>query len=415
MENKNINEAPKSKATPGIPDAEFTKMKLSKTPKTFAPNRVSFPVIEKKLETMYKFAADSKISQSQLQQVKIMLDNFLQGQDLNLNFQFGQPSKINELVVRGLINIYANSNDITMQVRAKDTVSKMLNPILNEVLAKRIIETYNASKFAKYPVKKITETVKWALEKSFEMYFNHLWDKFLKTNVGPNNTYIAGNLIALVYTQLTGGGGKMKGSWFANYYNDYMDNPAKFTPQKPENPSTTNLDRSNHTVSDVIKYIYSVGGKFNPEIPNKFNKANGEIVEYLKKELKNPIYWKIFQYTIGDKLDPEEIVDIDSEYFSDTSKATGAFKDLAKVKRAANTIDMIYKNYKLNLPPFSTWKMSDFSKGPSDRGELKRDPSEFGVDKKGNLAKISYDKYGDSTTTTLKEVRLFIREILNNL
>lgn len=423
--NKQINEGPfksepkldKTAAKPesNIPDSDFAKMKLSKKPKTFSSNRVSFPEIESKLETMYNVAADSKISQAQLQQVKIMLDNFLQGQDLNLNFQFGQPSKINELVVRGLINIYANSTDINMQVRAKEAVSKMLNPLLNEVLAKRIIETYNGSQFAKYPVTKITDAVKWALEKSFEMYFTHLWEKFLKTNVGPNNTFIAGNLIALVYTQQTGSGGKLRGSWFADYYNNFMDNPAKFTPQKAQNPSAANLDKSSQTVSDIIKYVYSVGGKFDPELPNRFNMANRDIVDYLKKELKNPIYWKIFQYIVGDKLDAEEIVDIDGDYFSDGSKVTGAFKDLAKVKRATDVIDMIYKNHKLKLPPFSSWKTSDFIKSPSSRGELKPEPAEFGVDDSGNLSKISYDKFGDKKITSLKEVRLFIREILNNI
>lgn len=421
--NKPINESPfksgpkldktTTRQATSIPDADFTNLGLSKIPKTVSSTRTPFPEIEKKLDLMFSHA--SGVNQTQIQQAKMLLENFLQGKDVFTKFQFGQPSKVNELLVRGLMNIYITSKDISTQVRAKDTVSRLLNPLFNEVLAKRIIETYNSSKYAKYPVTKLTDVVKWALEKSFEMYFNHKWEQFLAKNIGPKNTFIAGNFIGLMYTVLTGSGGTRGGSWFADYYNSYNDNPEKFTQKKAVNPSDkTNIDRSSHTVSDIIKHVYNPGGKFNPAVADNFNKANDEIIDYLQKNVKNPLHAKVFEYIVKDKLDSEEIMDIDPN-FDTAAKITGAFRDLSVAnKKASAVIDMIYKNYKLTLPSFSTWKTSDFNKTASDRGELEKDynSSEVGRDDKGKLSKVTYDKFGEKSYSPLNELRLMVRNLL---
>ncbi len=379
---------------------------------TAGRDRIPHPELEKKLKTMYSYAVG--ITPANLQQVKVALDDFLQGQDINVRFAFGQPhSKINELILRGLINIYANSKDISLQVRAKKAIKDSLNPLLNPQLAIKIIEIYNKSKFNKFPIKKIDNTVNSILEKGFEMYFDYLWDIWLKNNVGPNNTFITGNFIGFIYDTLTGKNGTRKNGWFGPYYNGIKANPEKFQQTKAQDPTKVKLDRSNHTVSDVIKYIYGVGGKFNPNRLDAFNNANQEILNFLRKNIPNPLSAKIFQYVVIDKLDNEEIVSIDKKNFPNTAKASGAFIDsLIKNKKVISAIDSVYKNYKLDLPSFSKWKSSDLNKASSDRGELTADAPEIGRDSKGNIAKIKYDKLGDKTITPLSELRLMIRNLL---
>lgn len=379
---------------------------------TSGRDRIPYPELEKKLNKMYSHA--SGYAPENLRIVKVMLDDFLQGQDINVRFAFGQPhSKINELVIRGLINIYTNAKDTGLQVRAKQTIKEALNPLLNPQLALKIIDVYNKSKYNKYPVKKIDNTVNSILEKGFEMYFDYLWDIWMKNNIGPDNTFITGNFIGFIYDTLTGKNGTRKNGWFGPYYNDFKKNPEKFQPTKAIDPAKVKLDRSEHTISDVIKYIYNPGGKVNLNRIDMFEKANKDIVNYLKKNVQNPLSWKVFQYVVMNKLDSEEIVDIDKKYFPNTAKATGAFTDLAgKNKKAAEAIDMIYKNYKLALPKFSTWKSSDLNKSSSDRGELQADAPELGRDEKGNLAKIKYNKMGDKTISPLQELRLMIRNLL---
>lgn len=380
---------------------------------TSGRDRIPYPEIEKRLNKMYSHA--SGISPANLQTVKVALDNFLQGKDINVRFAFGQPhSKINELIIRGLMNIYVNTKDISLQIRAKKTIKDALNPLLNPQLALKIIETYNLSKYNKYPVKKIDGTVNSILEKGFEMNFDYLWDEWMKKNIGPDNTFITGSFIGLVYNALTGQYGTRKNGWFGPYYNGIKDNPEKYQQTKAQDPSTVKLDRSEHTISDVIKYIYNPGGKVDLNRIDAFNKANKDIVDYLKKNVQNPKSYKVFQYVVGDKLDSEEIVDIDKKMFPTTASVTGAFTDLAaKNKKASGVIDTIYKNYKLNLPSFSTWKSSDLNKAPSDRGELKADGPEIGRDDKGKLSKIKYDKFGEKTYSPLQELRLFIRKLLS--
>jgi hypothetical protein len=232
--------------------------------------------------------------------------------------------------------------------------------------------------------------------------------------VGPDNTFITGNFIGFIYDTLTGKKGTRKNGWFGPYYNGLKDNPEKYQQTKAQDPSTLKIDRSEHTISDVIKYIYNPGGKVDLNRIDAFNKANKDIVYYLKSNVKNPASWKVFQYVISDKLDSDEIVDIDNKIFPNAAKVTGAFRDLAVAnKKATGVIDMIYKNYKLNLPAFSSWKTSDLNKSPLDRGELKADSPEVGRDDKGELSKIKYDKFGDKTYSPLQELRLFIRKLLS--
>ena len=378
---------------------------------TSGRDRIPYPEIEKRLEKMYSHA--SGISPANLQTVKVALDNFLQGRDINLRFAFGPQGKINELIIRGLLNIYINSKDVSLQIRAKQAIKDSLNPLLNPQLALKIIDTYNNSKYNKFPVKKIDSTVNSILEKGFEMYFDYLWDIWLKNNIGPDNTFITGNFIGFIYDTLTGKNGSRKNGWFGPYYNEFKSNPDKYQQQKAQDPSSIKLDRSEHTVSDVIKYIYNPGGKIDLKRVDAFNKANKDIIDYLQKNVKNPASWKVFQYVVDDKLDSEEIIDIDNDTFPNNAKVTGAFRDLAVAnKKASGVVDMIYKNYKLNLPPFSSWKTSDLNKASSDRGELKADSPEIGRDEKGNLAKIKYDKFGEKTFTKLQELRMFIRKSL---
>jgi hypothetical protein len=74
-------------------------------------------------------------------------------------------------------------------------------------------------------------------------------------------------------------------------------------------------------------------------------------------------------------------------------------------------IDSIYKKYDLELPSFKTWKPSDLNKGPSDRGVLQKHPTEFDLSPDGP-AKVKYDAYGNKTLVPLEEVRILIRNIL---
>ena len=378
---------------------------------TLGRDRKSYPIIEKKLNLMYSHAGN--FSPANLQIVKVAIDNFLQGNEINLRYAVGQPySKNNELIIRGLMNIYINSDDIALQVRAKKTIKDALNPLLNPQLAIKIIETYNNSKFNKFPVRKIDTTVNWALEKSFEMYFDYLWDMWMKKNIGPNNTFITGNFIGLIYNFLTGVNGTRTTGWFGQYYNDVKQNPEKFQQKKAEDPSQVKLDRSSHNLSDIIKYIYNPGGQFDAKRPDAFNKANQEILAYLKANVKNPFAAKVFEYIVMDKLDPEEILDMDRD-FKNGANISGSFRDLAVAnKKASQMIDSIYKKNGLKLPPFSTWKTSDFNKAPSDRGQLKADKPEVGVDAKGKLSKIKYNNFGDKTFSPLEEMRLFVRDFL---
>lgn len=334
-------------------------------------NPVNPPInpLEKKLQLVYSHA--SGISDAYLNNAKEILDNFLQGQTIDLKFTFGPESKRNDLILRGLMTIYANASDFKTKLRAKDTVKKYFNPLSNPILASKIIETYNNSKFNEFPIKQIDKTVSWALLKGLELNFGTIWDLWIRRNVGPQNSYIAPGIIALMYSVLTGMQGTRNATWFAQYYNDYKKNPDRFTPQKAQDPSKIKLDRSNHTVSDIIKYIYNPGGTFNPKIADAFSKANTEILSALKNSIKNPLSWKVFEYVVMNKLDSEEIVGADKKHFPNIAKVTGAFRDLAVMnKKASKFIDFIYKKHKLALPPFSTWKTSDLNKAPSDRGEL---------------------------------------------
>lgn len=382
---------------------------------TSGRDRIPYPEIESRLNKMYSYA--SGITPANLQSIKNTLDEFLQGKDINVRFAFGNPhSKMNELILRGLMNIYANAQDIGLQVRAKKVVKDSLNPLLNPQLALRIIEIYNKSKYNKYTVTKIDNTVNYILEKGFEMTFDYLWDHWMEKNIGPNNTFIAGNFIGLIYNSLTGQNGTRNNGWFGIYYNGIKDNPEKFQQGKAEDPTKVKLDRSNHTVSDIIQYIYNPGGKVNLKRIDAFNKANKDILAYLSddKNVKGDLGWKVFEYIVIKKLDSDEIVELDKQYFPTSAKVTGAFRNLAVAnKKASETIDRIYKNHRLDLPSFSTWKSSDINKEPSDRGELKADAPEIGRDEKGNLVKIKYDKFGEKTFVPLQELRLMIRNLLS--
>lgn len=384
----------------------------ARRPRSFSSARHEFPELDSKLDFM--FSHISEITEKNKQDARVLLDNFLQGQSINLRFSFGPTGKAHNVIIRGLMTIYANSPDLNLQLRAKEEVRNSLNPLINPQLAIKIIETYNKSKFNKFPIKKIDETVNYALEKGFELNFNTLWDLWIKKNIGPDNTYIAGNFVGLVYQSLTGMNGTRERTWFAQYYNDYKENPDRFTQPKAIDPSKIKLDRSNHTISDIIKYIYSIGNPkgFNSKRADNFAKANNDILNYLQDNVKNPLSWKIFKYVVINKLDSEEIMDLDSD-FDTAAKVSGSFNDLSKKnKNAINAIDNIYKNYKLDLPSFSIWKSSDLNKAPSDRGELEAGQSEIGRDDKGNLSKINYDKRGDKTFIPLQELRLIIRRIM---
>lgn len=370
--------------------------------------RTDLANVQKKLNIMY-----SKTKKQFAVPAKVILDNFLKGQPIANKITFGQGSQLNDVIITGLFNIYANSTQSQLQIRAKDTAKSMLNPIGNSEFTKRIIAIYNNSKFNKYPVKSIDATVKWALKKSYEMFFTKLWDLFLKNNINPDKTITKTGFIGLVYTQLTGGNGFRTSEWFAQYYNDYKKDPKRFQQINPADPDKQKFDRSSHTVSDIIKYVYSIGKKFDVKILDNFSAANKEIVDFLKKNVKNPRSWKVFDYVVNSKLDSEEIIDMDKKDFPNQATVTGAFRDLAVAnKKATTTIDAIYKKYKLKLPPFSTWKTSDFNKAASDRGELKADTPEFSTDKKGNLGKIKYDAFGNAEFSTLKELRIIIRDLL---
>ena len=386
----------------------------ARRPRSFSSAKSKFPELEKKLD--YVFENVTELKDSAKQDARILLDNFLQGQNINLRFSFGPAGKAHNAIIRGLMTIYANSQDLNLQLRAKEEVRNSLNPLLNPQLAIKIIETYNNSKFNKFPVTKIDADVNYALEKGFELNFNMLWDLWIKKNVGPENTYIAGNFVGLVYQALTGVNGTRNATWFAKYYNDYKTNPEKFKQGKAVDPTKVKLDKSNHTISDIIQYIYSVGNPkgFNAKRADAFSKANNDILDFLQKNVKNPLAAKIFQYVVMNKLDSEEIMDMDKD-FDTSAKVSGTFNDLAKKNLAAvKAIDNIYKNYKLDLPSFSMWKSSDFNKGPSDRGELEKSKldAEVGRDDKGNLAKIKYDKFGDKNFIPLQELRLIIRRIM---
>lgn len=375
------------------------------------PPTNNLQLLNKKLNSVYQNATE--LSNNSIEEVKSIVNNFLQGNDINLKFYFGHNSKINTVIIRALATIYVNSNDNGLQIKAKHAIKNSLNPITNKILGDKIIEVYNNSKFNKYPIKKIDSAVTWALKKTFEYNFETYWNYFLRKNIGPNNSFISGNFIGLVYDGMTGGGGYRINTWFGQYYNDYKTNPELFsTGGKAEDPLKQKLDRSKHTVSDVINYVYSIGKKFNPKIIDNFNSANQEILIWLSRNAK-PSSSKIFEYVVIKKLDTEEIIKFYKKHFKTPAFVIGAFSELSKNKKSVTAIDDIYKKYKLKLPSFSTWKSSDFAKGPSDRGELKATGPEIGIDKGGNLSKIKWDKDDNKVYSPLEEMRMYIRSVIN--
>lgn len=185
---------------------------------------------------------------------------------------------------------------------------------------------------------------------------------------------------------------------------------------------------ANHTLSNIISYIY--GRPFNTARMDAFNKANIEIIQFLKgfgrqsldqhqwsvykhqmgrsRSLK-PLYWRLFDYIVNRKLDNSEILKIDDS-FESLADITTIWKTF-KNSDAAHTIDLCYKKHNLELPPFKTWNASDFNKGPSDRGELKPDAPEFVAGPEG-LAKGKYNNYGEKSVVPLEEIRMLIIKIL---
>ncbi|MES2680122.1 MAG: hypothetical protein V4635_09570 [Bacteroidota bacterium] len=207
------------------------------------------------------------------------------------------------------------------------------------------------------------------------------------------------------------------------------------------------LEIGEPTLSNIIRYVYGAGDL---SLMDAFNTANKEILVNLKSKEKEEIkdqelaqpeipmwngkplykkhsvpkplkrtgslstnYRKVFDYVVNRKLDYSEILDLDPQ-FKTTQDIKAIFANL-KGSQYAQYIDSVYKKHHLNLPPFSTWKASDLNKGPSDRGELKPEPSEFGKDQFGNLSRVKYDKFGQSSTERISHYRDFMTDVLKEM
>lgn len=350
-------------------------------------------------------------SKEHKEQAASILKNFLKGEDFPISYGTGYNGKLKDILMSGLMLIL--QYDSANSDRAKEKINQALNPLNSPILFKQVIDRYNKASDSVSEIKGNTKLANIIMKKTFSYLFNQLLDdRWRSENKEKLGKEFIGFFLHNFYFK------------FNYFYNEYIKNPEKFPQiQALINPKLVGpkeykpeIDRSKHTISDIIKYIYSPGSgeKFDPRRLDAFNKANQEILSLLKSTVKNPRSWKVFEYVVMDKLDPEEIVGTDKN-FPTAATVTGAFRDLAVAnKKATEAIDSIYKKYKLNLPSFKTWSSSDLTKGPSDRGELSPTGGvELGRDTKGNLAKVSYDKFGEKQYSPIQELRLFIRKTIS--
>lgn len=163
-------------------------------------------------------------------------------------------------------------------------------------------------------------------------------------------------------------------------------------------------------LSRIIQYVY--GDKDLHKI-DAFNAANKEILAFLKLKGADRKIAKAFDYIVCRKLDGHEIVALDHHDFPTTLEVTKAFQKL-KGAYFSEKIDLIYhEKGLLRFPRFSTWVASDLNAGPSDKGHLQPEPSEFDV-QDGQIGKVHYNKYGEKRFQSLGEIRMFIRQILSS-
>jgi len=365
----------------------------------------------------------SPISNAHKEQASFMLKNFIKGEDFPIKHTTGYDSKLLKILINGLLIIM--NFDKGNSDKAKEKIRQALNPLTNPALFKQIIDRYNKASDSVSTIKGNTKPVNIIMNKNFSYHFDNELNKWLRDHGSELSRDLGSGFIGHFIDYLYFG--------FNNYYNKFIKNPEKYPQlQALINPKLVGpkenkpeIDRSKHTISDIVKYIYSPGAgeKFDPKRLDAFNNANKEILSLLKSSIKNPRSWKIFQYVVMDKLDAEEIIGIDKD-FPTPATVTGAFRDLAVMnKKASEVIDSIYKKNRLSLPSFKTWSTSDLSKSPLDRGELtpthqsfksiNMSEPELGRDTKGKLAKVSYDKYGEKQYSPLQELRLFIRKTIN--
>ena len=343
-----------------------------------------------KLNALY--ANNNELFPAQLEIIKSDLRLFLNGGPLQLRFTMDTfQREINNLVVAGLLIIYTYTTNEKLKKAAKQVIKNSLDPLLNQSLAFQLVNTYN-KKNGQFPITSLTEDVKIVMKRTFEYYFDYLWDRWITQNTSQGQSSKSG-FIPYVYHTISGAGGTQTKGGFPYFWNQ-TNKPEKTKP--PE----ANL-------SKIISYVY--GSKDMTRI-DAFNAANIEIVNHLKQALPISRQWKVFDHVVGSKLDSSEIVAADKE-FKDEKDVANAFQQL-KSADVSGHIDKIYRKYKLNLPPFKTWIAADLNKGPSDRRQLQPEPPEMGRDPKGNLAKIKYDKYGDKSYTPLQELRLMVRSVL---
>lgn len=346
----------------------------------------------------------SNVIQSASEQLKHYIDS---GQIKQFHFTHGQDSHLNTLLTAGLMTIAINNGDN----KAKKIVEDSLIPSKNPIFMDRIIRSYNQSKQAEFPIKKLTNEVIKIVDESFHYSFNDAWTTWIKDNLRENKILLGG-FIGDIDSRVTAKQGSFKGSGFPHRWNTYNKSPEKFK-QQPAGPEQ--IDKSKHTISDIVNYIYSYSKKNNDFTRvDAFNKANQEIYKYLLMNSKNPLIAKVFDGVVGSKLDYEELAGTDKGFKNDPQYVKSVFSNLQKNKAFVDVVNNTYKKFGLNLPNFITWKASDLNKGPSDRGELTADKPEIGRDDKGNLAKIKYNQYGDKTYSKLQELRSIIRETLEN-
>jgi len=373
-------------------------------------NKTKDPVkelLKRKIDAIissYERRMQPKIIQSASEQLKHYIDS---GQIKQFNFTHGPDSHLNTLLTAGLMTIAINSNDN----KAKKIVEDSLLPSKNPIFLDRIVKSYNGSTHSKFPIKKLTQQVIKIADESFHYAFNEAWKMWVADNTRENKILLGG-FIGEMDSRMTGNQGRFSSSGFPFRWNSFNQNPEKF--QNVQAGPPNQVDKSNHTISSIIKYIYSNKDAAGIARMDAFNKANKENYNLVVSNTKNNLAPIVFDGVVNSKLDFEEISKLHKDFKKNKSIVKSVFSNLQRNKNLVNMINNTYKKHGLKLPSFDTWNASDLNKGPSDRGELTADKPEIGRDERGNLAKIKYNQYGDKTYSKLQEIRTIIRETLEN-
>ena len=304
-------------------------------------------LLKRKIDLMMSFyerRMPQSVIQSATEQLKYYIDS---GQIKQFNFTQGSESNLNTLLTAGLMTIAINNNDHN----AKKIVENSLLPSSNPVFMDRIIRSYNESNQAEFPIKKLTREVIKFIDDSFHYTFNDAWATWIKDNVRENKILLGG-FIGEIDSRITAKQGKFSGSGFPYRWNTFNKAPQKFQ-QEPAGPAQ--IDRSKHTISDIIKYIY--GKKDNEGFArmDAFRKANQEIYKTLLSSAKNPLTAKVFDAVVGSSLDYEEIANSNKDFKKNPQFVKSIFQNLQKSKALVDIINQTYKKFGLKLPNFTTW------------------------------------------------------------